>query len=128
MRSDAVRDAVGELKAQELGRRQWLDKGQFAGLRSTLLAGAQTASLPTELQTIKRVRRLIKQRFDVEYLTVGCWRLLHHLGFSPQEPKRQATQRDEEAIVAWKRKTWPARGALRPRRLPRHRLYRKSAG
>lgn len=107
-RLDAVRGAVGKLKARELGRPRRLDEEQRAGLRAILLTGALTAGFPTELWTIKRVRAVIKQRFDVEYSTVGCWHLLRNLGFTPQKPEKRATQRNEEAIAAWKRKTWPA--------------------
>ena len=107
-RLGAVKGAVGKLKARELGRPRRLDEGQCAALRAILLTGALTAGFPTELWTIKRVRAVIKQRFEVEYSTVGCWRLLRELGFSPQKPEKRATQRDEEAIAAWKRRTWPA--------------------
>jgi len=107
-RLDAVKGAVGKLKARTLGRPRRLTEEQCASLRAILLSGALTAGFPTELWTIKRVRAVLKQRFDVEYSTVGCWRLLRNLGFSPQKPEKRATQRNEEAIAHWKRKTWPA--------------------
>jgi len=40
--------------------------------------------------------------------------LLHRLGRSVQVPARQATERDEEQIAAWREETWPA--IKRPRR------------
>ncbi len=103
-----VKGAVGKLKGRALGRPRRLDDEQCLALRSILLAGALTAGFPTELWTIKRVRAVIKKRFDIEYGTPGCWRLLRELGFSPQKPEKRATQRNEEAIELWKRKTWPA--------------------
>jgi homospermidine synthase len=30
------------------------------------------------------------------------------MGFSSQKPERRAIERDESAVLAWKRKTWPA--------------------
>src|SRR4051794_24063551 len=33
--------------------------------------------------------------------------LLHRLGWSVQVPARQATERDEEQIAAWREETWP---------------------
>lgn len=100
--------AIGKLRAKPLGRPARLDDEQLAGLRAILLTGALTAGFATELWTIKRVRAVIKDRFDVEYSMCGCWNLLRSMGFSPQKPEKRATQRNEEAIAAWKRKTWPA--------------------
>ena len=48
------------------------------------------------------------REFGVEYSTSGGWELLRSLGFSPQKPEKRATQRDEQGIVQWKRKTWPS--------------------
>jgi transposase len=100
--------AIGKLRAKRLGRPSNLDEEQLSGLRAILLAGALTAGFPTQLWTIKRVRAVIKDRFDVEYSMCGCWNLLRGMGFSPQKPEKRATQRNEEAIATWKRKTWPA--------------------
>jgi len=50
----------------------------------------------------------VAREFGVQYSQTGCWELLRSLGFSPQKPEKRATQRNEEAILAWKRKTWPA--------------------
>jgi len=103
-----AKGAIGKLKARTLGRPRRLSEEQRAGLRSILLVGALQAGFPTELWTIKRVRAVVKERFGVEYSTVGIWRLLRSLGFTPQKPEKRATQRDEEVIAAWKRKSWPA--------------------
>jgi transposase len=103
-----VNGAVGKLKARALGRPRWLGAAQRAALSAGLLKGALQAGFPTELWTVKRVRALIKREFGVAYSNTGCWELLRGLGFSPQKPEKRALQRDEEAIVTWKRKTWPA--------------------
>lgn len=103
-----VNGAVGKLKGRPLGRPKRLDAAQCESLSRTLVAGALQAGFATELWTVKRVRALVKREFGVEYSQTGCWLLLRSLGFSPQKPERRATQRDEQAIVAWKRKTWPA--------------------
>jgi transposase len=34
--------------------------------------------------------------------------LLGATGFSSQKPERRAIERDESAVLAWKRETWPA--------------------
>ena len=36
------------------------------------------------------------------------WKILVGLGWSPQRPTGRARERNEEAIRAWKRRTWPA--------------------
>ena len=103
-----VNGAVGKLKAQPLGRPPRLDDAQRDALTTALLDGALQAGFPTELWTIKRVRQLVQREFGVAYSVSGCWLLLRSLGFSPQKPEKRALQRDEQAIVTWKRKTWPA--------------------
>lgn len=103
-----AKGAIGKLKARTLGRPRRLSEEQRTSLRSILLTGALQAGFPTELWTTKRVRAVVKERFDVEYSTVGIWRVLRSLGFTPQKPEKRATQRDEKAIATWKRKTWPA--------------------
>jgi transposase len=103
-----VNGATGKLKAKPLGRPRWLDPGQRATLSTALLKGALQAGFPTELWTVKRVRALVKREFGVEYSSTGCWELLRGLGFSPQKPEKRALQRNEAAIVTWKKKTWPA--------------------
>lgn len=100
--------AVSRLKAKPLGRPPRLEPAQCERLRQMLLKGALAAGFPTELWTIKRVRALVKREFGVAYSNTGGWELLRSLGFSPQRPEKRALQRDEQAISAWKRKTWPA--------------------
>lgn len=100
--------AVGRLKAKPLGRPRRLERAQCEQLRQMLLKGALAAGFPTELWSIKRVRALVKREFGVSYSNTGGWELLRSLGFTPQRPEKRALQRDEQAISAWKRKTWPA--------------------
>ena len=103
-----VNGAVGKLKAKTLGRPKRLSPEECESLSRMMVAGALQAGFPTELWTIKRVRVVVAREFGVQYSSSGCWELLRNLGFSPQKPEKRATQRNEEAIVDWKRKTWPA--------------------
>jgi len=103
-----VNGALGKLKAKTLGRPKRLAPEQCESLSRLLVAGALQAGFPTELWTVKRVRAVVAREFGAEYSQTGCWELLRSLGFSPQMPEKRATQRNEEAILAWKRKTWPA--------------------
>jgi transposase len=104
----AVNGAIGKLRSKPLGRPRHLHAAQCEALRRMLLQGALVAGFPTELWTIKRVRALIKREFGVTYSSTGGWELLRSLGFTPQKPERRALHRNEQAIVQWKRKQWPA--------------------
>ena len=100
--------AVSQLKGRSLGRPWRLDAEECAWVSQAVLAGALQAGFRTELWTVKRVRALIAREPDVVYSNIGCWELLHTLGFPPQKPEKRALQRDEQAISTCKRKGWRA--------------------
>ena len=50
---------------------------------------------------------MVRRRFKVDYTLAGLDPLLHRAGWSVQVPARQAAERDEERIAAWKEETWP---------------------
>lgn len=72
-----------------------------------LLKGPLAAGYSTDLWTLKRIAKLIKKEFGVVYHPCHLWKVLHQLGWSCQKPERRPLQRDEEAIVHWKRYVWP---------------------
>ncbi|MFA4987702.1 MAG: IS630 family transposase [Candidatus Brocadiia bacterium] len=88
-----------------------------------LLAGALAYGFPNDLWTLKRIAAVIQREFGVRYHPGHLWKILRGAGWSCQVPERRAIQRNEEAIVHWKRYTWPhiKKGprAWRPPRLPR---------
>jgi hypothetical protein len=43
----------------------------------------------------------------VEYTVAGLDLLLHRMGWSVQVPARQAAERDEEQVIAWREESWP---------------------
>ena len=90
------------------GRPAQLDGKQLDALRAALLQGAMAHEFSTELWTLKRVRALIERLYGVHFSEVHVWRLLGAMGFSSQKPERRAIERDESAVLAWKRKIWPA--------------------
>src|SRR5437773_4841856 len=57
--------------------------------------------------TLARIAEVVRRRFGVEYTLAGLDLLLHRAGWSVQVPARQATERNEAAIAAWKEVTWP---------------------
>lgn len=96
------------LRRATLGRPRQLSAAQERELGKLIMAGALAAGYPTELWTLPRIGKLIAERFGVQYSTGHLWHLLRRMGFSCQKPEKRATQRDEESIVRWKRRTWPA--------------------
>lgn len=99
---------IEALRAMATGRPAQLDTGQIDALRMALLQGPLAHGFGTELWTLKRVRALIERLYGVRFSEVHVWRLLGAMGFSSQRPDRRALERDEAAVLAWKRKTWPA--------------------
>ncbi len=99
---------IDALRGMATGRPAQLDAQQLEGLRVALLRGALAQGFGTELWTLKRVRELIRRLYGVAFSEVHVWRLLGAMGFSSQKPERRAIERNEQAVVAWKRKTWPA--------------------
>ena len=88
-----------------------------------LLKGARTHGYCTELWTLKRVAEVIRKRFGVQYDPSGVWHVLRHMGWSCQKPERRARERDEEAIVRWRKKEWP-----RIKKSPKKRSNRRIPG
>jgi len=89
------------------GRPGSLDEEQFEQIRRALLDSPTAHGFGTELWTIKRVRLLIERMHGVRFSEVHVWRILGRLGFSSQKPERRALERNEEAIVRWKKREWP---------------------
>jgi transposase len=90
------------------GRPARITGEQLETLRELLLAGPIANGYGTDLWTLKRVRLLIEKHFGIAYSDVHVWRILGSLGFSSQKPEKRAIERNEEAVVQWKTRTWPA--------------------
>ena len=95
-------------RRRPLGRPGAMPAKERIKLGKMLVAGALTNGFPTELWTLARIGKLVKREFGHAFSTVHVWRIIRDLGFSSQRPTGRALQRDEEAILAWKTKRWPA--------------------
>ena len=84
-----------------------LDEAALARLRAIVLESPTAHGFGTELWTLKRVRQVIQRLFGVRHSEVHVWRLLGQMGFSCQKPEKRALERNEDAVRAWKRRTWP---------------------
>jgi transposase len=89
------------------GPRPKLSEDQRDALCDLLVAGALAAGFATNLWTCFRVSDLIQKRFGISYHFNHVGRLLHDLGFSQQQPRRRARERDEAAIAHWREYDWP---------------------
>jgi len=84
-----------------------LDEVQLGRLRAALdLGPAAYGWREDQRWTLARVAALIGRLFGVRYTLRGTSCLLHRIGFTPQVPVHRAAERDEDAIAAWRAKTW----------------------
>jgi transposase len=89
------------------GRPSRLSAVQKQQLVTLLGRGPLRAGYRTDLWTLPRVARVIRQHFGVRYHPAHVWKLLTGLGWSCQKPERRAVERDEPAIARWTRPAWP---------------------
>jgi transposase len=80
---------------------------QIDRLKRALRCGSLACGYPADYWTLARVRWLIRDHFQVAYQASSVWYLLRRMKWSCQKPQRLAFQRDEAAIVYWKRYRWP---------------------
>jgi transposase len=89
------------------GRPSKLNARQRRSLAIRLTRGALANGFATDLWTCPRIAELVRREFAVHYHVDHIPRLLASLGFSCQKPRRQAAERDEEAIRRWVAVDWP---------------------
>jgi transposase len=85
-----------------------LTSAQVGELEAVLEAGPAVWGWDVDqCWTLARIAEVVRRRFGVTYTLAGLDLLLHRIGWSVQVPARQAAERDEAAIAAWKEETWP---------------------
>ena len=89
------------------GRRSKLSSEQLQKLERELLRGAYAHGYAEDYWTLERIGHVIWELFGVRYVPSGVWHVMDRMGWSSQKPQRLAIQRDEEAILSWKRRVWP---------------------
>ena len=90
-----------------------LSAAQLRELEAVLDAGPAAFGWADQCWTLARIAEVIRGRFTVDYTLAGVDLLLHRIGWSVQVPARQAAERDEAAIAAWREETWPVVKARR---------------
>jgi transposase len=85
-----------------------LTAAQLRELETVLDAGPAASGWDEDqCWTLARITGVIRRRFKVGYTLAGADLLLHRIGWSVQVPARQAAERDEARIAAWREETWP---------------------
>jgi transposase len=84
-----------------------LTAAQVGELEAVLEAGPAGQGWEDQCWTLARIAEVVRRRFGVEYTLAGLDLLLHRIGWSVQVPARQAAERNEEQVAAWKEETWP---------------------
>jgi transposase len=95
------------------GARCKLTPARLRELEALLDAGPAVWDWEDQCWTLARIAELVRRRFGVDYTLAGLDLLLHRIGWSVQVPARQAAERDEAAIAAWREETWPVVKARR---------------
>src|SRR3954447_25685425 len=89
------------------GARCRLGPTQLTELQVLLDAGPAAWGWADQRWTLPRIAAVVRTRFGVDCILPGLDLLLHRLGWSVQVPARQAAERNEEQITAWREQTWP---------------------
>ena len=100
------------------GRPPKLDPAQRDELIQCLEGGALAHGYSSDLWTLPRVKRLIRDRFGVHFHVNSLGELLRSLGFSPQKPARRSRQRDSEKVKEFREVRWPKLKKRGPRTTP----------
>lgn len=103
------RHGVKALRARpRTGRPPRLSPRQWQQVGKVLERGAVAAGFGTDRWTLQRVALLIRQSYGVRYHPNYLAEPLRTLGFSPQQPRPVARERDEALVLAWLRRDWPS--------------------
>jgi transposase len=125
------REVARRFRVSRMSANRWrraLSAGGRTGLVSRGAGGAKCKLTPAQLReletvleagpagsgwdedqcwTLARIAEVIRGRFRMQYTLAGIDLLLHRIGWSVQVPARQAAERDEARITAWREETWP---------------------
>ena len=89
------------------GRPSQLAPGQWQRLLRLLQHGAMAAGFDTERWTLRRIAVVIARDFGVRYHPRSLGRALRAQGWSVQQPRPRAKERDDALVEAWLKRDWP---------------------
>jgi len=90
------------------GRPHKLTVVELKKIAESLLKGPRANGMDADLWTLSRMRKLIESITGKHFTLSGVWNVLRRLGWSAQRPAKRALQRNEQAVAAWLKRTWPA--------------------
>lgn len=85
------------------GRPRKLDELTEAELRRIILPGAMASGFETDLWTVRRLRRVITETFQLSLSKNSIWRRLRAAGLTYQKPEREYYEIDEATRKKWLR-------------------------
>ena len=94
-------------KAGRAGRKPQLTAQDLRRIERGLKRGPEELGYDAGLWTTARVGELIALETGVRFSPSHVWNVLRGLGWSCQRPVGRALERDEKAIVRWKKVRWP---------------------
>ena len=89
------------------GRKPRLSREQLGRVEAALREGPHAHGFRTDLWTLPRVARVIKQLTGVQYHPGHVWRLLGAMDWTVQRPAKRAKERNDAAIQHWIATRWP---------------------
>ena len=100
-------EGLNSLRAHpHTGRPADLSREQQQLIPDLLSHGAEAYGFRGDVWTCRRVKKVIEWEFGVSYHRSHIARLLKELGWTPQQPRERAAQRDEAEIHRWRTRTW----------------------
>ena len=94
--------------AGRAGRKPRVAPEEWGRVAAALRQGPRAHGFRTNLWTLPRVARVIKQHTGVQYHPGHVWRLLGALDWTLQRPAKRAKERNDTAIQHWITTRWPA--------------------
>lgn len=95
------------LLKKDVGPKGKLTKAEIKKVERALLKGPETFGYASQLWTLPRITEVVKKITKEIYKDRSIWHVLMRMGWSCQKPTRKAKERDEKAIVRWKKVEWP---------------------
>jgi len=96
------------LEGYRSGRPARLSQAQYETLSAIMDSGPIAYGFLTGVWTSPMIARVIEEEFGIDYHPGHVRKLLHQLGFSVQQPRRQLAKADRQAEDRWHRHTYPA--------------------
>lgn len=107
MKAHRQRGDAGLAAKPRPGRPRKLTKRQERSVLGWFAKPATQLGFATELWTAGRVAKLIRRKWDVKFHPRYLCAWLAKRRVTPQKPRRQPRERDDEAIGRWLHNDWP---------------------